>query len=447
MDAEPVINSMSDLMGLVGQRSASISGLDSLMWNNRNTALTLNRSLVSELYQEHGIVQVLIDQPVDDAFRGGIILKIPEFSAEDIQALQHFMNEIDLLQTYAQSLKWMRLFGGAGVIINAGQNPAQPFNIKAIKETTPLEFYATDRWELSYMAGNGYGTDQYYENDLERPYNYYGHVLHKSTVIKLNGKIAPSLIRGYFGGWGVSELEKMVRSFNQYLKHQSVAYEVLDEAKIDVFKIEGFNSAVSTPTGAALTAKRIQYVNQLKNFENAVVLDKEDEYEQKTLSFSGLSEILKEIRIGLACDLRMPLTKLFGISAGGFASGEEETENYNCMIESEIRGKCKHGMIKLLQICCQKLFGYVPQTIDFEWQPLRTKSAADEDMEKNSALQRVQSALQAGLITQEKAVEIINAEKIFDIELEKDGVTDVIPNDEVPTEPEEQEKETEADSN
>ncbi|MCX5844287.1 MAG: hypothetical protein NT022_11200, partial [Deltaproteobacteria bacterium] len=39
--------------------------------NNRYSSVTLNRALMTTMYQEHGIIQVLVDQPVDDAFRGG----------------------------------------------------------------------------------------------------------------------------------------------------------------------------------------------------------------------------------------------------------------------------------------------------------------------------------------------------------------------------------------
>jgi phage-related protein (TIGR01555 family) len=410
------VNSIGDFVNMVQSGSntgtAALSQLQAFGWNNRYNSLTLNRSLVSEMYQEHGVVQVIVDQPVDDAFRGGIELKIPEFSDEDIKKLEYYINTQNILLTYAQACKYARLYGGAGIIINAGQDEREPFNIRKVKEWTPLEFYAADRWELSYTA-DGMGVDQFRDNKIERPYNYYGHVLHKTNVIKIDGKEAPSLLRGQFGGWGVSELERLVRSYNQYLKHQNVAYEMLDEAKLDIYKIEGFNSAMATPRGPQLTAQRIQYANMVKNYENALVIDKEDEYEQKSFSFAGLAEILREIRIGLACDCRFPVDKLFGQSASGFASGEDSIENYNCMVENEVRSKIKGGLIEMLEICCQKLFGYVPENRDFEWKSLRIMSSQEDSLVKTDNLNRITTTYQNGLITSEKAVELINIQKIF----------------------------------
>jgi phage-related protein (TIGR01555 family) len=414
------INSLRDFVSGVasGGLGANLSQTDAISFNNRYSAITLNRALLSQTYLEHGIVQVLIDQPIDDAFRGGIIIKCPELSSDDIKDIEAYLNNEQILLIYAQALKWSRLYGGAGIIINAGQDMTKPLKISAINETTPLEFYAADRWELSYSPQGNSLLDQLKQEDtVDCPYNYYGHKMHKENVIKLKGKEAPSLIRGQFGGWGVSELEKIIRTYNQYLKHQNVIYEVMDESKIDVYKIAGFNSSICTKDGAAKTASRITAASQIKNYQNALVLDSEDGYEQKTLGFAGLSEILTQIRIGLACDLRMPMTKLFGISSAGFNSGEDDIENYNSMIESEIRSKVKKGLILLLQIICQKVLGYIPDNLDFEFKPLRIMTNKEESMIKTESLSRIISITNGGLCTTEVAVELINNEKIFSIDL------------------------------
>lgn len=410
-------NALTDFTMAIG---ANLSQATATGFNCRYSSVTLNRAEISQLYLEHGIVQVLIDQPVDDAFRGGIVINSAELSADDINKINQFLEQEQVIQSYAQALKWCRLYGGAGIIINYGQDLSKPLNINGITEKTPLAFHAVDRWELSYTPQGMSSLDQIamLEGDtLDCPYNYYGHKLHKTNVIKIKGKEAPSLIRGQFGGWGVSEIEKIIRSYNQYLKHQNVTYELLDESKCDVFKIHGFNSAIATRDGAAKTARRISEASKIKNFQNALVLDKEDEYEQKTLAFSGLSEILREIRLGIACDLRMPMTKLFGMSASGFNSGEDDIENYNSMIESEIRSKCKSGIIEILKIVCKKVLDYVPDNISFDFKSLRIMSNKEESAMKTEALNRITLAVNTGMIPNDKAVELVNNEKIFDIEL------------------------------
>jgi hypothetical protein len=202
------------------------------------------------------------------------------------------------------------------------------------------------------------------------------------------------------------------------MKHQNVTYELLDESKIDILKINGFNSALMTPTGSQETAYRISQAAMIKNYQNALVIDKEDEFEQKTLTFGGLAEILTQIRIGLACDLRMPMTKLFGLSASGFSAGEEDLENYNAMIESEIRSKVKTGLNQILKIICQKLFNYIPDNLTYNYKPLRTMSAKEESSIKTESMNRISSAVNSGLCTTEMGVELINNEKLFSMDLE-----------------------------
>ena len=156
-------------------------------------------------------------------------------------------------------------------------------------------------------------------------------------------------------------------------------FELLDEAKLDIYQMNGFNAAMLTSSGTKTAEKRIQMANSLKSYLNALILDTNDKYEQKQLSFNGLSEILTQIRQGVASDLKMPMTKLFGVSAAGFNSGEDDIENYNSMIESEIRSKVKFIVIEVLEICCQKLFGFVPEDLMISFKSLRILSAEQQE--------------------------------------------------------------------
>jgi hypothetical protein len=159
--------------------------------------------------------------------------------------------------------------------------------------------------------------------------------------------------------------------------------------------------------------------NMLKNYQNALIKDTGDTFESKHLTFSGIGEIMREIRMQIAADLRMPITKLFGISASGFNSGEDDIENYNSMIESEIRAKVKTGLLKVLRLCCKNQFGFIPDDLDVEFKPLRTLTAQQQEEVKNQQFQRVSGAVQAGLITPLEAKQAINKEKLLPVEIKE----------------------------
>ncbi len=388
-----------------------INNLETLYTNNRYSPLTIQRVVLNYLYMEHGLIQSLIEQPVADAIRGGLDITSDELDSDDIKGWQDYLEEKNILSSFQETVSWARLFGGAGLIVNVLDDPQKPFNINKLKKGDPLELYPADRWELSGP------------NRVTEYYLFYSMKLHSSRVLVINGKKAPSIIRPQLAGWGMSEVEHVVRELNAYLKHNNLIFELLDEAKIDVWKMNGFNNALVTSTGTELVRKRIELANQVKNFQSAIVMDKEDDYDQKTITFGGLSEVLREIRIGIATALRMPMTKLFGLSASGFNSGEDDLENYNAMIESDIRDKMRFSLRKLLDITCMCKFGYIPD-FHFSFKPLRVMDDTQVESVNTSFQTRMIQLHQAQLMTAPETIESLQTKKLIPIEVKASSLED-----------------------
>lgn len=416
-----VIQSLGSPYGLMttGFGSTQVSQVDTFFKNNRWYLISNIRQILSEIYVEHGIVQTLIDVPVDDAFRGGIDIKSDQLSEEEVQDLVQFADRQGVLKNFIQAQKWMRLFGGAAVLLINDDDPATPLEPKDLEQDSEMHFKAVDQWELYYgLKSEGYQEGDWLAKEPEF-FNYYGHKVHKSRVIPMVGKMAPSLIRPKLRGWGVSVLETVIRSYNQYLKSVNLSFEVLDEFKVDVFKIDGLNNALMSPGGSDKVMRRIQMANLQKNYQDSIAMDAKDDYSSKQLTFSGLAEVMREIRMQIAADLRMPLTKLFGISASGFNSGEDDIENYNAMIESEIRSKVKYDLIRVLEVCCQIKFGHIPDDLKVEFKPLRILTAEQEETVKNQKLQRILSCQQAGFMTAKEAKQAINKENLLPVKIDE----------------------------
>jgi phage-related protein (TIGR01555 family) len=406
-------NSLSELTSNIVQ-TAQLSQTDTMQKNNRYNYLFNNRQLLNELYIEHGLIQTLIDQPVDDAFRGGFEIKTEQLSEDEIKELQQHMETDKIYETMKSTVKWSRLFGGGGVLVMTNQDSKEPLKIDQINEYSALEFYAADLWELNMQY---YQINPNEKLDNDTPYNFYGKPVHKSRVYTFKGKEAPSMRRRQFRGWGMSEVERLVRSFNQYLKNQNVIFELLDEAKVDIYKIEGFNSSIVAGQQSTIQ-EQIQLSNILKNFLNALVMDKDDDYEQKSQSFAGLGDMLDQVRKGIASDMRMPITKLFGVSSAGFNSGEDDIENYNAMIETEIRSKSIGFSTQIIKIVSQKLFGIIPEDLELSWKPLRILSSEQEENVKNAKSNRLISLMMAGLVDVQTAKEVINKDNLVSVDID-----------------------------
>ncbi len=415
-------NGLSDIVtGLGGPgQSVQLSQTDTLFKNNRWYLVSNMRQLLAETYVEHGLIQTIVDVPVDDAFRGGYDIKSKQLEPEQLEELHAFIDEIGLNQdTLGQAAKWNRLFGGAGIIINNGQEFDKPLNIEAIGLDTPLDFQAVDMWEL--FADQQTATDYDPVTALPRNiefYNYYGRRIHSSRVIILKGKTAPSFIRPRLRGWGFSVVEALVRSVNQYLKSNNLAFEVLDEYKLDVFAIKNLTQALMDKGGIEKIQRRVQLANMQKNYQNALVIDSEDRHESKQLSFTGMGEIMEQIRCQLAADMRMPRTKLFGESASGFNSGESDLEVYNGMVESEVRSKMKMPTVRVIKIICQKLFGMIPDDLTIAFRPLRVLSAEQEENVKDKRFARSMQAFEKGRMSAEEFAESCNRDNLLPVQIE-----------------------------
>ena len=415
---QDIQNSLTGLfatLSINGQSQLSQTATQYL--NLRYYLISNDRNLLSHMYAEHGIVQTLVDQPVDDAFRGSFDIQTDQIEPEELTKLEQFIERNRVVETIKQAVKWSRLYGGGAMLIMTDQKPDTPLDIQQLNEDSNLSFKSVDLWEL-------YSTDQNtFNKSWQEPeyYFYYDVKIHKSRVYRIDGKEPPSFIRARLRGWGMSELEKLVRSINQYMKNQDVVFELMDEAKVDVYGIDGFNSALMSSNGTNNIAARIQIANQMKNFQNALVMDVADTYEQKNMNFAGLSDLLKQIREGIAADLKMPVTKLFGISSSGFNSGEDDIENYNAMIESEIRSKVKFVVTDIIGIICQKLYGVIPDDLGIQFPELRMMSTEQQEIAKTNEFNRVISSYQSGLIDGQQAQQAINRGDLLPISIDEDG--------------------------
>lgn len=406
-----------------------ISRATPLFKNLRWYFLSNFQQLINQIYVEIGLVKTIVDVPVDDALRNGIDIKSQELDPDDIAKLQTVIDREDDLGVIAEAAKWNRLFGGAGVVIFSDQDPETPFDISKLNEKSRLEFRAADIWELFYDKQNieGFNPTVVLGDETSSAYSYYGVKVDESRVLRLTGLTAPSFVRPRLRGWGLSVVEQLVRSINQYLKATDLSYEVLDEFKLDIFKMKNLINTLLSPNGEQQVRRRVALANYNKNYQNALVMDSEDDFDHKQLSFSGLAETMSEIRKQVAADMRMPISKLFGTSEhGGLNSGSSESdlEVYNAMVESEVRNKIKYHILRILEIRCQILFGFVPEDLKVSFKPLRILSAEQDENVKTQKFTRAYQALQAGVMTAEEFRDNANKAGLFDIELQQNDLFD-----------------------
>ena len=96
--ASYTLNGLTDLaFGLATDKQ--VSSTETLRLNNRTYLVSNDRPTLSYAYSTYGIIQTLIDQPIEDCFKGGIQIKSEMLDDDDISDLQKFLQDEGVLNT------------------------------------------------------------------------------------------------------------------------------------------------------------------------------------------------------------------------------------------------------------------------------------------------------------------------------------------------------------
>ena len=121
--------------------------------------------------------------------------------------------------------------------------------------------------------------------------------------------------------------------------------DIIQDSNIDVLFVPDLIAKIAQGKEDDIR-KFVNLINQTKSSMNAIVLDAgnseaQGRWEQKTATYSGLSEILTKLITVTSGALDRPITVLFGLSASGFSTGEDDLESYhgtiNGLQESRLR--------------------------------------------------------------------------------------------------------------
>ena len=389
------------------------------LFNGYNNAsytaiLSMQQYLLTSLYKTYGILGKIVDVPVDEAYKkGGFELEADSIDEDDIKNLKDTLQENNDIEQLKTAHKWARLFGGGALVAVTGDNLSSPLNLKALYNNH-LEFMPVDRWQLSYskpdvrIKGGEWLLSNYDKFETNGT-----NIIHPSRVFVLHGKKAPYLIEQQVQGWGISVYEQIFQDMSQFFKGRNVLFELIDEAKTDVLKLATIQTALTSTDSYNALQRMCDDIARMKNYKSMLTISKDDDYQQKQISFSGIEGIFKEIRIMMAGSSNIPVNKLWGEGVTGFGSGEDSLENFNSMIENEIRTPDMSVLKWLLKLRCYQLFGREVEDLSIIWKNLRVLSAIDEQNINDHKLSNALQLYDRQLLTPQELMQYLKKQQIF----------------------------------
>lgn len=381
-----VNNGLTEALGLQCDPYGNIKDstvLSKLFNSNAQMLLTYDWIALTNAYNKNSFLQTAVRQKVEDAFRNdGLIIDSKTLDTDELEKLRNALDENGDIQAIIDVACWGRLYGGACLIANTNQDPSRPLNKNALKGQ-PLKFLATNRWQCSCLGTNPYTADTFTFSDNIDKLGVKGNVgdvvnIDSSRVGIFTGVSVPYLTRAMLQGWGASIFEGILDPIEHLLGAFGVTLELLSEAKIDIFKISDLAATLLSPNGEALIRKRLAIATANKNYKGSLAMDVNDDYQQKQITFSGIPQLIEQLMYIFCGYLRYPMSKLFGTGSSGFSSGEDDLENYNGTVDSDIRVPIRPLVHWVVNLRCLQLFGRELPDFRPRWKPLKVLSEKEQ---------------------------------------------------------------------
>ncbi|MFC6487351.1 anti-CBASS protein Acb1 family protein [Nitratireductor sp. GCM10026969] len=313
----------------------------------------------------------IVDIPADDATRGW-----RGWQAEDdqIEAIEREEKRLNVKQKLHQALIWSRLYGGA-VIIPGGlpgkiDLPLRSQDIRkgSIKFLTVLHRHEINphgiiRDPLSPFYGQPehWTINDTYGRDVR---------LHPSRVILINGRKA-STWQGGQQIWGNSVWTHLRDAVTNADAGAAVIGALMQEAKIDVIRMPQMMANMATAEYEAILLKRFHMAAMLKSVSNVLLLDKDDEWDQKSVTWSGLPDVMSTLLTILSGASDIPVTRLIGTSAKGLnATGEGDLRNYYDNVKAKQELTLSPVIEPLDEMLIRSGLGDRPDEVWYDWNPL-----------------------------------------------------------------------------
>ena len=323
-------------------------------------------------YRGTWLARKVIDIPAMDSCR-----KWRGWSADQkkITAIEAEEKRLGLQQKLQEALIRARLTGGAALYIGTGHSdPSQPLRPESlgkggIRHVNVLSKRVLQAGEMDRDPESpGYGRPAYYTLSSGTAGMLQ---IHPSRLVILQGAARPDPELDTGDGWGDSVLLAISKSIKDADASAANIASLVFEAKVDVIKIPNFMSMLADPAYEQQVLQRCQLAAMAKGINGMFLMDAEEEYEQKSANFAGLTDILMAFMQLVSGASDIPMTRLLGQSPGGLnATGESDLRNYYDRISSNQELVLQPSLQILDECLIRSALGIRPPDVFYTWRSL-----------------------------------------------------------------------------
>lgn len=332
------------------------------------------------MYRNSWLARAIVDYPAKDATRKWRMWRA---KADQITRIEAEEKRLNLKKTAQDALVAARLYGGSAIYINTPDaDQAQPIKPGAdIRSLVVLTPQSLRQEEIIRDINSPYfGQSEFYTlttGDKAETVR-----IHASRLAIFRGATVPGdaslTLSQVSNTWADSVLQATIDAVRQIDSTMANIASLVFEAKVDVFKFEGFADMLVNPENDGKLVRRLRDQAAMKGINGAVVIDVKDDYQQKSASFAGLPDVVSKLQDNVSGAAGIPVTRLYGRAAAGLSgSGDGDERVYYDRIGHEQATEIGPTLSILDDCIIWQALGSRPADIFYEWSPLRQMTEAE----------------------------------------------------------------------
>lgn len=326
----------------------------------RDRPIVAGPSAYANLYNSGSwLYRAAVDRVAIDCFRRGYKWVADN---DDISKIEQVQKRHQIVDKKQQALQLARLDGEGYLYFDDGGKADKELTIETAGE---LRF-------VNVIRGNSLSK---LEKDNDPLSLYYGHPkmyrfgnvdVHPSRICRFVANRDPST------GDGVPTLQIVAEIIQKTNCTRDHIVDLVGEARIDVIKTPGLMDAVSDDEGRAAMQRKVETTAGMKSNLAILLMDKEEDYEQKSSTFATLPDILESMRREVSAALEIPHAVLFGREGGLGTNGEMELVTYRDTIATMQKTMVDPACDLLDAVTVKTATGRAPDgSVYHEWLPLK----------------------------------------------------------------------------
>jgi phage-related protein (TIGR01555 family) len=332
----------------------------------------LSQAKLDSIYSKDGICKRIIDIYPEESLR------------TFVDADQRILEELERLKLKPKTFEASRdarLFGGSVVVafIDDGRSLEDELDYENIDKLVHLKVF--DRYKVTWFPTDlvtdpldeDYGMPLFYtiQNNNFVTSDSVQFKVHKSRLFRFAGDSTTEFSKKNNQGWDNSCIVSLYKSIQSFGESMGVSAEIVQGYLETTAKIPGFTESFRDGEMGGYMRKRMDDFNSSKGAYKTIFLDGEEEYQKHVTNSHGLSEILDRFGEIISASCSIPVSVLFGRSAGGLnATGKQELDLMNNKIEEYRNNNIKPFFTWIFKILeAQKSFvSEAGQDLDFHWE-------------------------------------------------------------------------------